>query len=151
MGMDETPRIAVVVQRMIEPTCAGVMFTRHPISGDNQRVIEAAWGLGEAVVAGLVIPDNFTLNSQGDVLKRQIGVKDIALRSQPEGGAAEEPVNAELIESPCLTDVQLAQLHELASRCEAHFGAGLDIEWGFVQDQLFLLQCRAMTRNRGDA
>lgn len=80
-GLDETPRVAVVVQRMIEPDCAGVMFTKHPISGEKHRVIEAAWGLGEAVVAGLVVPDNYTLSADGQTLKRQIGTKDLALRS----------------------------------------------------------------------
>jgi pyruvate, water dikinase len=148
MGLDETPRVAVVVQRMIEPTCAGVMFTKHPISGEDQRVIEAAWGLGEAVVAGLVVPDNFVLSTDGKVLKRLIGVKDIALRSNPDGGTVEEPVDEELIDAASLSDSQLSQLHELARLCEAHFGSGLDIEWGFVQDKLFLLQCRSMTRNR---
>ena len=148
MGLDETPRVAVVVQRMIEPTCAGVMFTKHPISGEDQRVIEAAWGLGEAVVAGIVVPDNFVVSPDGEILKRQIGVKDIALRSAPDGGTVEEPVDEELVEASCLSDPQLAQLHELARLCEAHFGSGLDIEWGFVDDELFLLQCRSMTRNR---
>lgn len=147
-GLDETPRVAVVVQRMIEPQCAGVMFTRHPISGENQRVIEAAWGLGEAVVAGLVVPDNYTLSADGRMLKRQIGTKDLALRSNPAGGTIEEPVADDLIEAPCLHDNHLAQLHELASRCEQHFGRGLDIEWAIAHDKLYLLQCRAMTRNR---
>jgi pyruvate, water dikinase len=148
MGLDETPSVAVVVQRMIEPTCAGVMFTKHPISGEDQRVIEAAWGLGEAVVAGLVIPDNFTMSSDGKILKRQIGVKDIALRSSPAGGTVEEAVDEELVAASCLSDLQLSRLHELARLCETHFGFGLDIEWGFVHDELFLLQCRSMTRNR---
>jgi pyruvate, water dikinase len=148
MGLDGTPRVAVVVQRMIEPTCAGVMFTKHPISGEDQRVIEAAWGLGEAVVAGLVIPDNFALSAEGKILSRQIGMKDIALRSAPDGGTIEEPVDEELAASSCLSDPQLAELHKLARLCEAHFGLGLDIEWGFVNDDLFLLQCRSMTRNR---
>jgi pyruvate,water dikinase len=147
MGLDETPRVAVVVQRMIEPTCAGVMFTKHPISGEDQRVIEAAWGLGEVVVAGLVVPDNFTVSRDGTILKRQIGVKDIALRSSPNGGTIEEPVDEDLIGSSCLSDLQLAQLHDLARLCETHFGSGLDIEWGFVEDELFLLQCRSITRN----
>src|SRR5262245_63527438 len=148
LGLDETPRVAVVVQRMIEPTCAGVMFTKHPISGEDQRIIEAAWGLGEAVVAGIVVPDTCVVSADGEILKRQIGVKDIALRSAPDGGTIEEPVDEELIGASCLSDAQLAQLHELARLCEAHFGSGLDIEWGFVDDELFLLQCRSMTRNR---
>ncbi|MCC6573499.1 MAG: PEP/pyruvate-binding domain-containing protein [Planctomycetes bacterium] len=146
MGMDETPQVAVVVQRMIEPDCAGVMFTRDPIRGANERVIEAAWGLGEAVVAGLVVPDNFVLGPSGDVRRIKIGCKDIALRSNPAGGTIEEAVAADLAEKPCLLDAQLAQLSDLAARCEKHFGAGLDLEWAFSGGKLYLLQCRAMTR-----
>jgi pyruvate, water dikinase len=149
MGLDETPRVAVVVQRMIEPTCAGVMFTKHPISGEDQRVIEAAWGLGESVVAGVVVPDNFVVSRGGEILKRQIGVKDIALRSSADGGTIEESVDEDLVNASCLSDDQLASLHELAGLCEAHFGYGLDVEFGFVENELFLLQCRSMTRNRG--
>lgn len=147
-GLDETPRVAVVVQRMIEPHCAGVMFTRHPITGENQRVIEAAWGLGESVVAGLVVPDNYTLSADGKTLRRQIGTKDLALRSNPAGGTVEETVAEHLVEAACLHDKHLAQLHDLATKCEKHFGRGLDIEWAIAQDKLYLLQCRAMTRNR---
>jgi len=148
LGQDDTPRIAVVVQRMIEPDCAGVMFTRNPLNGADERVIEAAWGLGEAVVAGLVIPDNFALDAGGGVLRRTIGNKDIALRGSPEGGTVEEPVPDDLATAPCLTDAMLAELHGLAARCEACFGRGLDLEWAFSRGQLYLLQCRAMTRNR---
>ena len=71
LGLDEAPRIAVVVQRMIEPDCAGVMFTRNPLDGADERVIEASWGLGESVVAGLVVPDNYALDQQGRVLGAQ--------------------------------------------------------------------------------
>ncbi len=148
LGRNDAPRVAVVVQRMVEPDCAGVMFTLHPITGADERVIEAAWGLGEAVVAGLVVPDNYTLNASGTVLKRQLGAKDIMLRSDPAGGTREESVASDRIEAPCLNDRQLGMLHELASLCEGHFGRGLDIEWAIVAETLYLLQCRAMTRNR---
>ncbi len=148
LGLDDKPSVAVVVQRMIEPDCAGVMFTANPINGSDERVIEAAWGLGEAVVAGLVLPDNFLLAADGRVIKRRIGEKDIALRSNPAGGTIEEVVKPSLVNAPCLSDAQLAQLHELGSRCEKHFGRGLDLEWAFSQNRLYLLQCRAMTRNR---
>ena len=148
LGMDAKPSIAVVVQRMIEPDCAGVMFTRDPLSGANERVIEAAWGLGEAVVAGLVVPDNFALDAAGKVLRRRVGEKDIALRSNPEGGTHEEAVSEERIHAPCLNDAQLHELHRLAGLCENHFGPGLDLEWAFSAGRLYLLQCRAMTRNR---
>jgi pyruvate,water dikinase len=133
---------------MIEPDCAGVMFTKNPLNGADERVIEASWGLGESVVAGLVVPDNYALDPQGRVLRRTAGEKDVALRSAPEGGTVEEPVDDDLITALCLSDGMLAQLHGLAERCESFFGKGLDIEWAFAGGTLYLLQCRAMTRNR---
>ena len=148
LGLDETPTVAVVVQRMIEPDCAGVMFTRNPLNGAGERVIEASWGLGEAVVAGLVVPDNFALDEQGQVIRRTPGEKDIALRSAPAGGTVEEAVEDDLITAFCLSDAMLASLHDLATKCESLFGAGRDIEWAFAGGTLYLLQCRAMTRNR---
>jgi pyruvate,water dikinase len=146
--MDEAPRVGVVVQRMIEPDCAGVMFTRNPLNGADERVIEASWGLGEAVVAGLVVPDHYALDAQGRVVRRTAGEKDIALRGSPEGGTVEEPVADHLIATLCLADDKLAQLQDLATQCESFFGGGLDLEWAFADGALYLLQCRAMTRNR---
>jgi pyruvate,water dikinase len=148
LGLDPTPAVAVVVQRMIEPDTAGVMFTRNPLNGADERVIEATWGLGEAVVAGLVVPDHWALDPHGGVVRHRTGAKDLALRSDPEGGTVEERVGHELIEASCLSDRQLAELHDLGRRCEARFGSGLDIEWAFSGEQLYLLQCRAMTRQR---
>ena len=148
MGMNETPRVGVVVQRMIEPDCAGVMFTKNPLDGTDERVIEASWGLGEAVVAGLVVPDNYALDGQGRVLRRTPGEKDLALRSDPAGGTLEEPVAGDLIAAFCLDDDMLMELHELALHCESFFGKGLDIEWAYSGGTLYLLQCRAMTRKR---
>jgi pyruvate,water dikinase len=148
LGLDTAPRIGVVVQRMIEPDCAGVMFTKNPLNGANERVIEASWGLGEAVVAGLVVPDNYAVDQQGRVLRRTPGQKDIALRPAVEGGTVEETVADDLVNALCLTDDMLARLQDLAVRCESFFGAGLDMEWAFSAGTLYLLQCRAMTRNR---
>jgi pyruvate,water dikinase len=148
LGMDDTPRVGVVVQRMIEPDCAGVMFTRNPLNGADERVIEASWGLGEAVVAGLVVPDNYALDPRGRVLRRTAGEKDIALRSSVEGGTVEEALDDSLVSAFCLTDDMLAGLHDLAARCEAFSGQGVDVEFAFAGERLYLLQCRPMTRNR---
>jgi phosphoenolpyruvate synthase/pyruvate phosphate dikinase len=117
------------------------------MNGRHERVIEAAWGLGEVVVAGLVVPDNYVLDASGNLLSSSIGTKDIALRPLPDGGTIEEEVRAELVDAPCLDDRELAALNELADRCETRFGRGLDLEWGFAEGELFLLQCRAITRN----
>jgi pyruvate,water dikinase len=148
LGMDDAPRIGVVVQRMIEPDCAGVMFTKNPLNGSDERVIEASWGLGESVVAGLVVPDNYALDAEGRVVRRLAGEKDIALRGAPDGGTVEETVADDLVTALCLDDEMLATLHDLAARCESLFGKGLDLEWAFAGGTLYLLQCRAMTRNR---
>jgi pyruvate,water dikinase len=146
VGLFTRPSVAVVVQRLLDPDTAGVMFTQNPVTGADERMIEASWGLGEAVVAGLVIPDNFRIDRAGNVLSRTPGLKRIAVRSVEAGGTVEEEVRADLVESLCLDDGQLTQLSELALRCEAVYGPGRDIEWAFAGGTLYLLQCRAVTR-----
>jgi pyruvate,water dikinase len=94
------------------------MFTEHPVSGADERLIEASWGLGEAVVAGLVVPDHFRLDRSGQVLERKVGRKRIAIRSLPSGGTFEQQVQPAQVNQLCLDDVQLAALGELALQCE---------------------------------
>ena len=146
VGLFRRPSVGVVVQSLLDPESAGVMFTRNPINGADERVIEASWGLGEAVVAGMVIPDNFRIDRSGQVLERTPGLKKIAIRTIPEGGTVEEKLSPELAEQLCLDDSQLEDLHRLATRCEEVYGPDRDIEWAFAQRQLYLLQCRAITR-----
>jgi pyruvate,water dikinase len=146
LGIDGAPRIGAVVQRLLAPDMAGVLFTRNPLAGADERVIEASWGLGEAVVAGRVIPDRFRVARDGVVLERTPGWKDVALRAAPDGGTTEEPLPPDRAEALCLDDGLLAGLHELATRCEQLFGPGRDLEWAFADGRLYLLQCRAVTR-----
>jgi pyruvate,water dikinase len=149
VGLFTRPSIAVVVQAQLSPDTAGVMFTQNPITGVDERMIEASWGLGEAVVAGLVIPDSFRVTREGTVLERRLGLKRIAVRSLPGGGTVEEPVPVELQETSCLGDAELAQLTELAALCERVYGPARDIEWAIAGGTLHLLQCRAVTRVGG--
>ena len=146
VGLFARPSIGVVVQSLLAPESAGVLFTQNPINGSDERVIEASWGLGEVVVAGRVIPDHFRLARDGAVLDCIPGRKDVALRTLPDGGTEEEAVAAELVEARCLDDDQLATLNALAARCEEVYGPARDIEWAFADGQLSLLQCRAVTR-----
>jgi phosphoenolpyruvate synthase/pyruvate phosphate dikinase len=146
VGLFARPSVGVVVQSLLDAEVAGVMFTRNPITGADERMIEASWGLGEAVVAGQVIPDHFRVSSSGEVLERKPGVKKIAIRSRPDGGTVEEQVAPELVERLCLDDAQLADLNRLAGRCEQVYGPARDIEWAFAGGELYLLQCRAVTR-----
>jgi phosphoenolpyruvate synthase/pyruvate phosphate dikinase len=146
VGLFTRPSIAVVVQALLDVDVAGVMFTRNPVTGGDERVIEASWGLGEAVVQGSVIPDQYRVDRSGQVLERRPGVKSIAIRSLPDGGTFEEDIRPELVEQLCLDDAQVGELNVLAGRCEEVYGEGRDIEWAFADGQLFLLQCRAITR-----
>ena len=146
VGLLRRPSVGVVVQSLLAPTVAGVMFTVNPVSGADERIIEASWGLGEAVVAAQVIPDTYRIDRSGQVIERTAGLKKIAIRPLPDGGTFEEEVEPELREAHCLGDVELAELHALATRCEALYGPGRDIEWAVADGSLYLLQCRAITR-----
>ncbi len=146
VGLFARPSIGVVVQSLLNPDVAGVMFTQNPITGADERMIEASWGLGEVVVAGRVIPDTFRMDHAGALLERTAGFKKIAIRAAPDGGTVEERVAPELVEQLCLDDDQLAQLSALAGRCDQVYGPARDIEWAFASGQLYLLQCRAVTR-----
>jgi pyruvate,water dikinase len=145
VGLFTRPSIAVVVQTLLDPEVAGVMFTQNPVTGADERVIEASWGLGEAVVAGLVIPDHFRLDRSGQVLERTPGRKQIAIRSVAGGGTVEEQIPADRAAQLCLDDDQLEELSRLALKCEQVYGPGRDIEWAIADGTLYLLQCRAVT------
>ena len=90
VGLFARPSIGVVVQSLLDPDVAGVMFTQNPINGADERMIEASWGLGEVVVAGRVIPDTFRIDRAGAVLERTPGFKKIAIRAAADGGTFEE-------------------------------------------------------------
>jgi len=145
VGLFTRPSVGVVVQSLVNPDVAGVMFTDNPKTGADERVVEATWGLGEAVVAGLVIPDHYRIDRSGQVLERKPGHKRVAVRSVATGGTVEEEVPAHLAGQPCLDEQQLEELSQLALRCEEVYGRARDIEWAFAGGTLYLLQCRAVT------
>lgn len=145
-GLFVRPSVGVVVQSLLDSEVAGVMFTQNPVNGADERVIEASWGLGEAVVAGRVIPDNYRVARSGKVLGRTPGLKKLAIRRSAEGGTVEEQVPAEDVERDSLSDAQLSELNELAARCEQVYGGGRDIEWAYADGRLYLLQCRPVTQ-----
>jgi pyruvate, water dikinase len=140
--------MAVVVQRMVDARCAGVMFTRSPTTGDRSViVIEGAWGLGSAVVSGEVTPDRFVLGKiTGEITVREIKDKHVRHVPVAAGGTRDEETPAELREVTCLSDDQLQQLRDVGRRIEKHYGSPQDIEWAFDQDgQLRILQSRPET------
>ena len=145
MGVEGEPAIAVVIQQQILSEVAGVMFTKNPITNANERYIEASWGLGEAVVAGMVVPDSFRISSEGSILEQVLGDKDVELVAMAQGETMEQEVDQARQSSLCLSEDQLISLHNLALNCEAIYGEHIDIEWAFHDGQLYLLQCRSIT------
>tara|TARA_R110002096_G_scaffold22830_30_gene73240 strand:- start:18 stop:839 length:822 start_codon:yes stop_codon:yes gene_type:complete len=150
VGADMAVNMGVVIQRLVGADVAGVLFTCNPVTGQNELVVEAAWGLGEAVVQGLVIPDSYRMDRAGLLLDSRAGFKDVRVQRLPEGRTCTKAVAAHLVECPCLDAQKLAALRDLVARCDDVFGAGPhDIEWAFEGETLFLLQLRPVTRSRG--
>ena len=151
LGLSLDARMAVVIQELVDAEVAGVLFTRNPVTGADERVVEASWGLGEAVVSGMVTPDAYRLARGGAVLERRLGEKDVAVRprSSPLAGQTTEEVavRPDLVEVFCLGEAELAALDELASTCDQVYGStDHDIEFAFRSGELFLLQRRPITR-----
>ena len=149
-GLSAEPAIAAVVQMLVAPVAAGVLFTRNPMTGANERLIEASWGLGEAVVNGIVVPDRVRMSSAGSVLEFVAGDKDVKIGYGEDDGTIEMAVEPSLRQTPCLGDAHLTALHDLAERCARAWGPALDIEWALSGDgTIHLLQCRPITTLQG--
>ncbi|GAA1522566.1 phosphoenolpyruvate synthase [Sphaerisporangium rubeum] len=138
-------RLAVVIQDMVQARVAGVMFTANPVTGRRgETVIDAAPGLGEAVVSGAVNPDHYVVSPRGLITTRRLGDKTVAVRPLPGGGV--EHVQGTGTEEPCLGDAQVIALAELGRRVETHYGAPQDTEWAVDEDgRLWLTQARPIT------
>jgi phosphoenolpyruvate synthase/pyruvate phosphate dikinase len=139
--------LAVVVQAMIASEVAGILFTANPINHRrDEAVVNASWGLGEAIVSGLVTPDTWVVRkSDNAILSREIATKNVAIEYSGERGTAERAVPAERQDIPALGDNQIVELVSLGSKIENHYGAPMDIEWGYVNDKFYVLQARAIT------
>jgi phosphoenolpyruvate synthase/pyruvate phosphate dikinase len=138
-------QMAVVVQRMLFPQVAGVMFTADPVTFNRKVVsIEASFGLGEALVAGLVNPDVYKVRD-GEVVAKAVGSKQLAIHAKPAGGTRELPVEPERQQQPALTDAQIGRLAQLGRQIEAHFGQPQDIEWCLADGDFQIVQSRPVT------
>lgn len=143
-GIDDTQvQIAVVVQAMVDADTAGVAFTANPVTGvRSEIVVNASAGLGEAVVSGLVTPDQFVLSRDGRVLSRQAGLREVVIRSKSDGGTESQRGGTETAQ---LGERALFRLAEVCSRIEQHFGGPQDIEWAMAGDRLWIVQARPLT------
>ncbi|HSY22036.1 MAG TPA: rifamycin-inactivating phosphotransferase [Polyangiaceae bacterium] len=138
-------RMAVVVQEMVLPEAAGILFTADPVTSNRNVVsVEASFGLGEALVSGRVNPDVYKVRG-GAIVARAIAAKQLAIHAAPGGGTREKPIDPERQREPALTDAQVLRLAALGRRIEAHFGRPQDIEWCLRGDEFEFVQSRPIT------
>jgi rifampicin phosphotransferase len=137
--------MAVVVQQMVFPQAAGILFTADPVTGNRKVVsVEASFGLGEALVSGLVNGDVFKVRD-GEVVAKAVATKQLAIHASPAGGTQQQAIEPERQDQPTLTDAQVVRLVQLGRRIEAHFGRPQDIEWCLVDDGFQIVQSRPIT------
>ena len=138
--------MAVVVQRQIGSDRSGVMFTIDPVRRRrDQMMIEAVWGLGEAVVSGHATPDHYVVSRDGKVKQVRISAQEVAMRADESGGVTQYELSPEQGGARVLTDADLGKLADLGRRLEGHFGSPQDVEFAFEGERLYLLQSRPVT------
>lgn len=143
MHVADNPRIGVIIQHLVAAEVAGVLFTCDPVSGAADRWhIEASWGLGEAVVAGLVRPDLYVATPTGDLLEAHRGIKNVAVMPDAEGGTSQRVIEDD---NWCLDEAAVRDLAGMGAACERLFGPGQDIEWAVAGGKMWLLQSRPVT------
>ena len=152
--------VAVVIQTMVQSEISGIAFTVHPVTEDhNQMIIEAAYGLGEAIVGGLVTPDSYvvskkemrimdiTIGEQTRQLKRKVDVTKLTTDAKDEAarGSNEWSELGEMGNQQKLTGKQIIELATLCQNIENHYGFPCDIEWAFAEGQFYITQSRPIT------
>ncbi|WP_276272315.1 phosphoenolpyruvate synthase [Haloarcula litorea] len=143
---DDAVNIAVVVQQMVDAEKSGVMFTSHPSTGAPTAIVEAAWGLGEAVVSGAVSPDNYVVDREsGDVEEVTVADKTVMCVRDEDGETVERSVPEEKREKRVLDEDEIDRLIEIGETVEAHYGTPQDVEWAIFEGEVYLLQSRPIT------
>ena len=145
--------IAVVVQQMVDADKSGGMFTSHPSTGDPQITIEAAWGLGEAVVSGTVSPDNYVYDRERETVDEvTVADKKVEMvKDEETGETVQLDVDEDRRSERVLSDAEIGDLVELGERVEDHYGAPQDVEWAIYDGEIYMLQSRPITTIQEDA
>ena len=137
--------LSVVVQKMVFPQVAGILFTADPVTSNRKVLsIDASFGLGEALVSGLVNADNYKV-CNGKVIDKKISSKKLAIYALKDGGTKEQEIEPERQNRQALTDEQILQLECTGRKIEEHFGCPQDIEWCLVDDTFYIVQSRPIT------
>lgn len=140
--------MAVVVMGMVQSERSGIAFTAHPVTGSRDHVvINASWGLGEAIVSGRVTPDSFVVEKGSfAVIEREVAEKEFAILADPSGaGTVETELDFARASACCLDDSEIELVARMAAMVEEHHGGPQDIEWGMQNGTLYLLQSRPIT------
>jgi len=137
--------LSVVVQKMVFPQASGILFTADPVTS-NRKVsfIDAGFGLGEALVSGLINPDIYKVRN-GKVIDKKISAKKLAIYALKDGGTEEQEIEPERQIRQALTDEQILELEHMGRKIEEHFGCPQDIEWCLYENQFFIVQSRPIT------
>jgi len=138
--------VAVVVQRMVNSEVSGVVFTKHPVTNDNKKIlIEAGYGLGESVVSGKITPDSYVFDKETGLIEEiKIGRQNtVILKSK--GKTIEKKLGKKLQEKQKLSGKQIIELSEICKKIETHYQCPQDIEWGFEKGRFYILQTRPIT------
>jgi rifampicin phosphotransferase len=137
--------LAVVVQKMLFPQAAGILFTADPVTSSRKVLsIDASFGLGEAMVSGLVNPDVYKVRD-GKVIDKKISTKKLAIYALKDGGTREQQIEPGKQTKRALTNAQILQLERMGRKIEEHFGRPQDIEWCLVDDAFHIVQSRPIT------
>jgi len=137
--------LAVVVQQMVFPQAAGILFTADPVTGNRKVLsIDAGFGLGEAMVSGQVSADNYSVRN-GSITDKRISNKRLAIYALKEGGTREQEIEPGLQDRQALTDEQILQLEHIGRTIEAHFACPQDVEWCLADGVFHIVQSRPIT------
>jgi len=143
---DHSVNIAVVIQQLVHSEKAGVMFTSHPITGEQKTIVEGSWGLGEAVVSGTVSPDNYVFDQQSEkVAEVYIANKKVEIIPDGDHGTKVAEVAKDRQDARVLSDDEIAKLAMYGKIAENHYGIPQDVEWGVVGGTIYILQSRPIT------
>ncbi|GAB1763664.1 phosphoenolpyruvate synthase [Priestia megaterium] len=136
---------SVIVQRMVFPQASGILFTADPVTSNRKLLsIDAGFGLGEALVSGLVSADCYKVQ-EGEIVDKKIAAKKVAIYGLKEGGTETKEVHFNLQKTQALTDSQILQLERVGRQLEAYFDCPQDIEWCLADDRFYIVQSRPIT------
>ena len=142
-------KLAVVVQKMVDASHSGVMFTSDPVTGEKRCIIEAVYGIGEAIVGGMVTPDTYVVDTiSGKILSREISEQKMMIVRGKTGGTVEVDVKKDQ-NAQKIPDTKILEIAQIGKKIEEHYGKPMDVEWAMEDDVVYIVQARPVTTIKG--